>query len=87
MEMVDAVDDLKSSRSIQGFSDFLNFEMLDARIASALNKIIQNSHFEKKVSLEEMKAQKEDRFLRGRQIAFMIYDYFRVTGAHDTALD
>ena len=60
--------------------------MLDARIASALNKIIQNSHF-KKVSLEEQKAQKEDRFLRGRQIAYMIYDYFQVTGAHDTVLD
>ena len=25
-------------------------------------------------------------FLRGRQIAYMIYDYFRVTGAHDTLL-
>ena len=34
--------------------------MLDARIASALNKIIQNSHFKKKVSLEEQKVQKED---------------------------
>ena len=61
--------------------------MFDATIASALNKIIQNSHFKKKVSLEEQKAQKEDRFLRGRQIAFMIYDHFRVTGAHDTVLD
>ena len=61
--------------------------MLDARIASASNKIIQNSHFKKKVSLEEKKAQKQDRFLCGRQIAFMIYDYFRVTGAHDTILD
>ena len=61
--------------------------MLDAKIASALNKIIQNSHFKKKVSLEEQKAQKEDRILRGRQIAFMIYDNFRVTGAHDTVLD
>ena len=60
---------------------------MDARIASALNRIIPNSHFKKKVSLEEQKAQKEDRFLRGRQIAFMIYDYFRVTGAHDTVLD
>ena len=49
--------------------DFTNFEMLDAKIASALNKIIQNSHFKKKVSLEEQKAQKEARFLRGRQIA------------------
>ena len=61
--------------------------MLDARIASALNKIIQNSYFKKKVSLEEQKAQREDRFLRGRQIAFRIYDYFRVTGARDTVSD
>ena len=61
--------------------------MLDAKIASALNKIIQNSQFKKKVSLEEQKTQKEDRFPRGRQIAFMIYDYFRVTGADDAVLD
>ena len=86
-EMVDSVDDLKSSRVIRGYTHFPNFEMLDSRIASALNKIIQNSHFKKKVSLEEQKALKDDRFLRGRQIACMIYDYFRVTGAHDTVLD
>ena len=61
--------------------------MLDAKIACALNKIIQNSQFKKKVSLEEQKAPKEDRFLRRRQIAFMIYEYFRVTGAHDAVLD
>ena len=76
LDMVDSVDELKTSRSIAG-KCFPNFELPDARIASALNKIIQNSHFKKKVSLE----------LRGRQIACMIYDYFRVTGAHDTILD
>ena len=86
VEMVDSSDELNSSRSVCG-KDFPNFEMLDAKIASALNKIIQNSQFKKKISLEEQKAQKEDRFLRGRQIAFMVYDYFRVTGAHDTVLD
>ena len=32
----------------------------------------------------EQKAQKEDRFLRGRQIAHLIYEYFRVTGANDS---
>ena len=31
-----------------------------------------------------MKAQHEDRFLRGRQIAYLIYEYFRVTGANDS---
>ena len=36
-----------------------NFEVLDARIASALNKIIHNSYFKRKISLEEQKAQKE----------------------------
>ena len=51
--------------------------MLDARINCF--------DFDKKVSLEEQKAQKEDRFLRGRQIAYMIDD--RVTGAHDKVLD
>ena len=60
------------------------FEVLDARIASALNNIIHNSHFRRRISLEEQKAQKQDRFLRGRQIAFLIYEYFRVTGANDS---
>ena len=87
VEMVDSFDDLKSSWSVYGKTHFPIFEMLDARIASALNKIIQNSHFKKKVSPEGQKAQKEDRFLRGRQIAYMIYGYFRVSGAHDTVVD
>ena len=84
--MVDSLDELKFLRSVVG-KNFPNFEMLDAKIGFALNKIIQNSQFKKKVSLEEQKAQKEDRFLRGTQVAFMIYDNFRVTGAHDTVLD
>ena len=62
----------------------LNFEVLDARIASALNKIIHNSHFRRRISLEEQKAQKQDRFFRGRQIAYLIYEYFRVIGANDS---
>ena len=77
------MDDLRSSLSIRGIS-MPNFEVLDARIASALNKIIHNSPFKRGISLEEQKAQKQDRFLRGRQIAYLIYEYFRVTGAHDS---
>ena len=83
VEMVESVDDLNSSRSITGTTG-PDFELLDARIASPLNKIIHNTRFKKKVRLEEMKAQKEDRFLRGRQIAYLIYEYFRVTGANDS---
>ena len=86
VEMNDSLVELKSSRSVFG-KNFPNFEMLDAKIAAALNEIMQNSQFKKKNSLEEQNAQKEDRFLRGRQIAFMIYDYFRVIDSHDTVLD
>ena len=61
-----------------------NFEVLDARIASALNSIIHNSHFKRRISLEEQKAQKQDQFLRGREIAYLIYEHIRVTGANDS---
>ena len=73
VELVDSVDDFKSSCSNSGIQT-LDFEVLDAKIASALNRIIHNTRFKKKVSLEEMKAQKDDRFL--------IYEYLRVTGAN-----
>ena len=49
-----------------------------------MTKIIHNSHFKRRISLEEQKAQKQHRFLRGRQIAYLIYEYFRVTGANDS---
>ena len=42
---------------------------------------IHNSHFRRRISLEEQKAQKQDRFLRDKQIAYLIYEYF--TGAND----
>ena len=44
VELVDSVDELRSSSSTRGIS-MPNFEELDARIASALNKIIHNSQF------------------------------------------
>ena len=42
VELVESVDELRTSSSIRGIS-MPNFEVLDARIASALNKIIHNS--------------------------------------------
>ena len=73
VELVDSVDDLMSSSSIRGIQ-MPNFEVLDARIASALNRIIHNSDFKRRISLEEQKAQKQDNFLRGRQIAYLIWE-------------
>ena len=39
--------------------------------------------FAKRVSVEEQRAQKYDRFLRGRQIASMICEHFRGIGAYE----
>ena len=83
VEMDESVDELKSSCSIRG-TQGPDFQVLDAKIASALNRIILSTRFKKKVSLEEMKAQQEITFLRWRQIAYLIYEYFRVTGANDS---
>ena len=52
MELVDSVDELRSSSATHGVS-MPNFEVLDARIASELNKIIQNSQFKRRISLDE----------------------------------
>ena len=46
VEMVDSVGDLKSSSSVRGIQ-MPNFEVLDERIASALNRTIHNSQFKK----------------------------------------
>ena len=83
VELVDSVDELRSSSSTRDIS-MPNFEVLDARIASALKKIIHISQLKRKISLEEQKAQKQDLFFRGRQIAYLICEYFRVTGANDS---
>ena len=57
MELVDSVDDLKSSVFCERNSN-AKFEVLDARIVSALNRIIHNTQFKRKASLGEQKAQK-----------------------------
>ena len=57
VEMVDSVDDLKSSISVRGIR-MPDFEVVDARITSTLDRIIHNTLFMRKVSLEEQRAQK-----------------------------
>ena len=61
VEMVESVDDLKTSRSIRGTHQ-PNLEVLDARIASALNRIIHNSHFKRKGQSGGTKSQKREPF-------------------------
>ena len=72
-----------TSQSLEGRSGFPDFEMLDAKIALALNKIVSDVHFRRRVSVEGRRAQNYDRFSRGRQIVHMIYEHLRATGAYE----
>ena len=58
-----SIDELLTSRLIVLRNDFLDFDMLDAMVASALNKLLNTKiHFRKGVNVEERRAQKHDRF-------------------------
>ena len=84
VEKAQPIDELMTSRSILERKDFPDYKMLDGLTASSLKKLLSSHvHFRKRVSVEEQRAQKDDRFLRGRQIAHMIYEHFRTTGAHE----
>ena len=84
VETAKSIDELVTSRSILERTDFPDYNMLDAIIASALKKLLNTHvHFRKRVSVEEGRAQKYNRFLRGRQIAFMIHEHFRATRAYE----
>ena len=61
VEMVDSLEELKSSRSVCG-KDFPNFEMLDAKIASALNKTNQNSSSRRKSASRSRNTKKRTGF-------------------------
>ena len=83
IEMPKSIDNLMTSQSITGRRDFSGYEMLHAKTALALKKILTSVHFRRRLLFEEQRTQKDDRFLRGRQIAYMTYEYFRATGADE----
>ena len=83
VEIAKSTNDLMTPRSITGPKDVPDFGMLDAMIASALKKLLTHVHFRKRVSVQEQRAQKDDRFSRGMQIAYMKNEHCRATGAHE----
>ena len=62
VEMVDSLEELKSSRSVSG-KNSPNLVMLDAKIAPALNKIIQNSYFQEEGQSGGTESTQKDQFL------------------------
>ena len=84
VEVGKSIDELMTSRSIVGRNDFPDYNMLDTVIASALKRLLdKHVHFRKRVSVEEQRAKTYDQFLRGRQIARVICEHFRASGAQE----
>ena len=81
VEMVESVDDLKSSRSIKGTPGPVLWVARRENCVQHWTKSSRTPTSRRRVSLKEHeRLTKKDRFLRGRQIAYLIYEYFRVTG-------
>ena len=79
------IDESHTSQSILGRTDFPDCEMLDVMIASASKKILKSHiQFLKRICVEEQRAQKYDRFLRGRQISYMICEHFHAPRAYES---
>ena len=67
VEIAKSIDELLTSSSIVGRTDFPDFDMLDVKIASALKRRLNTQlPFRKRVSVEEHHGQKHDRFSRGK---------------------
>ena len=86
IEEAESIDDIHTSLPTTG-NRHLNFEKLDAKVATALKKVLNDTHLKKNVLLNQQKTTKANRFHRGRQIAYMIFEYFRVKGNHESILD
>ena len=87
VEIAESVDDHVTSQSIEG-RDFLVFEMLDAKITSAMRRGSSPISISEEGSVSMSRPLKKyNRFPRERQIAYMICHHFRATDAHDAALD
>ena len=81
VEMVDSVDDLKSSRSVRGTLG-PDFELLGRENCFST----EQDHPEYPLQ-EKGQSGGNERSLRGRQIAYLIYENFQITGANDSVED
>ena len=63
VEMAKSIGELMTSRSIMERTDFSDYDMLYAMIASALKTLLdKHIHFLRRESVKEQRAQKYDRF-------------------------
>ena len=79
MDNANSTQDLNDARSVfRQYSNEFWFSNMDVSIAKSLMKIV-NAEFKSKIQVaEELQAKRELPTLTGRQIAFMIYAFFKI---------
>ena len=61
-------------------------EVLDSKIANLLEKLL-TVDFKRRLHMNEQKSQQDFSFLKGRQIAQMICDHFKISRTSEALLD
>ena len=78
--------ELKTSNTITEAKLRAHFEVLDSKIASNFEKII-NRHFKRRVFLQQKIHRKRNAFSREGRSPWIIYEYFKVADADEAVLD
>ena len=74
IEAASSLKDLVNPKSITG-KDFYDYEELDLMMAAELKWCYDRySYFQKRIRVKEQRAQKDNRFLRGSQNSYLMYD-------------
>ena len=69
------ITDVELAKSLEYLADSGDFEELDAKLSKALDDILQGE-FKQKVQVKETESSKDGLMLAGRQITWMLYEYF-----------
>ena len=80
------ITEVDHATSWEALADSGDFEELDMKLSTALSDIAQGA-FKKQVLVVETELSNRGLILNGRQIAWMLYEYFNVTDTDGAMLD
>ena len=80
------INEIEEADTMDELAESGLFPLLDSKIASGLSEIL-NGEFQRQVQVLDEKAAIKGRMLKGRQIAWLIYQHFRLSEAEGSILE
>ena len=77
---------IDSAKSVDDLSNSEDFPELDALLGTEWDKIIAGE-FKKTVQVKEYDLMKEYKMIKGRQVTWMVFDYFRLSDVDGAMLN